>query len=102
MASVYATIANGGVRVAPTVVAGHTTSTGRYVTAPRPAARRVMSRHTADELMRILEQVPVVYNQAGEPWGMISGYTVAAKTGTAQEAGQFLWLELHRHRSGEQ
>jgi len=85
MASVYATIANGGVRVTPTVVAGHTTSDGRYVPAERPASRRVMSRHAAGELMRILEQVPVVYNQAGEPWGMIPGYTVAAKTGTAQE-----------------
>jgi cell division protein FtsI (penicillin-binding protein 3) len=85
MASVYATIANGGVRVTPTVVAGHTTSDGRYVPAAPPASRRVMSRHTAGELMRILEQVPVVYNQAGKPWGMIPGYTVAAKTGTAQE-----------------
>ena len=89
MASVYATIANGGVRVAPTVVAGHTTSTGRYVRAARPVTRRAMSRHTAHELMRILEQVPVIYSQAGKPWGMIRGYTVAAKTGTAQEAGNF-------------
>ncbi len=87
MASVYATIANGGVRIAPTVVAGHTTSGGRYIPAARPASRRVMSRRTARELMRILDQVPVVYNQAGEPWGMIPGYTVAAKTGTAQEPG---------------
>ena len=86
MASVYATIANGGVRVEPSVVAGHTTSSGRYVPASRPAVRRVMSAHTASELMRILEQVPVVYNRAGEPWGLIPGYTVAAKTGTAQEA----------------
>jgi cell division protein FtsI (penicillin-binding protein 3) len=85
MASVYATIANGGVRVEPSVVAGHTTSSGRYAPAPRPAVRRVMSRHTANELMRILEQVPVVYDRAGEPWGHIPGYTVAAKTGTAQE-----------------
>ena len=86
MASVYATIANGGVRVEPSVVAGHTTSSSRYVPASRPAVRRVMSAHTASELMRILEQVPVVYNRAGEPWGLIPGYTVAAKTGTAQEA----------------
>lgn len=87
IASVYATIANGGVRVTPSVVAGRTTATGRYIPEHRPAVRRVMSRKTAAELMRILEQVPVVYNQAGEPWGIISGYTVAAKTGTAQEAG---------------
>ena len=87
MASVYATIANGGVRVAPSIVAGHTTATGRYVAAARSAARRVISAKTAAELMRVLEQVPVVYNQAGEPWGIIGGYTVAAKTGTAQEQG---------------
>ena len=52
--------------------------------------------------MRILEQVPVVYNQAGEPWGIIPGYTVAAKTGTAQEAGNYLRVELHRHRPGQE
>jgi cell division protein FtsI (penicillin-binding protein 3) len=86
MASVYATIANGGVRIEPSVVAGHTTSSGRYVPASRPAVRRVMSAQTASGLMRILEQVPVVYNRAGQPWGLIPGYTVAAKTGTAQEA----------------
>ncbi len=87
MASVYATIANGGVRVAPSIVAGHTTAAGRYVAAHRAATRRVISARTAGELMRILEQVPVVYGQAGEPWGLIPGYTVAAKTGTAQEQG---------------
>lgn len=87
MADVYATIANGGTRVAPSIVAGHTTASGRYVPAARPSQRRVMSRRTAAELMRSLEQVPLVYNQVGEPWGMIPGYTVAAKTGTAQEFG---------------
>jgi cell division protein FtsI (penicillin-binding protein 3) len=46
-----------------------------------------MSRRTAGELMRILEQVPLVYNEAGKPSGMIRGYTVAAKTGTAEEPG---------------
>ena len=88
MADIYAAIANGGVRVMPSVVAGHTTAAGRYVPAGRPARRRVMTAHTAAELMRSLEQVPVVYNQAGESWGIIPGYTVAAKTGTAQEYGR--------------
>jgi cell division protein FtsI (penicillin-binding protein 3) len=88
MACVYATIANRGVRVSPSVVAGHTTPDGRYVPTPRPVSKRVLTRQTAAELMRILEQVPVVYGQAGEPWGIIPGYTVAAKTGTAQELGK--------------
>lgn len=32
----------------------------------------------------MLEQVPEVDAQAGERWGLIDGYLVAAKTGTAQ------------------
>jgi cell division protein FtsI (penicillin-binding protein 3) len=87
MASVYATIANGGVRVQPTIVAGTTTATGRYAPAPKPPSRRVISAKTAAELMVMLQQVPGVDAQAGEPWGLIKGYTVAAKTGTAQVSG---------------
>jgi cell division protein FtsI (penicillin-binding protein 3) len=85
MASVYATIANGGVRVTPTIVAGHTTAAGKYVAARPAATRRVIPAKTAAQLLSALEQVPLVYNRAGEPEGMIPGYTVAAKTGTAQE-----------------
>jgi cell division protein FtsI (penicillin-binding protein 3) len=90
MASIYSTIANGGVRVQPTIVAGTTTSTGHYVPAPKPPGRRVISSKTAAELMVMLQQVPGVDAQAGEPWGLMKGYTIAAKTGTAQvsEPGQ--------------
>ena len=84
MASVYATIANGGIRVQPTLVAGTTSSTGAFTPAPRPAQRRVIQAGTAKDLMTILQQVPEVDAQAGEPWGLIRGYPVAAKTGTAQ------------------
>jgi cell division protein FtsI (penicillin-binding protein 3) len=87
MASVYATIANGGVRVQPTLVAGTTNSAGRFTPAPRPASRRVIQKQTARELMTILQQVPAVDAQAGENWGLLTGYTVAAKTGTAQVSG---------------
>lgn len=87
MASVYATIANGGVRVTPTIVAGHTTPDGRYVSAARPSSRRVIQASTAAELMSVLEQVPLTYAHVGEYWGLIPGYSVAAKTGTSQEPG---------------
>ena len=87
MASIYATIANGGVRVQPTLVAGTTSSDGTYTPARPPAARRVIKAQTARELMTMLQQVPGVDAQAGESWGLISGYTVAAKTGTAQVSG---------------
>jgi cell division protein FtsI (penicillin-binding protein 3) len=86
MASVYATIANGGVRVQPTIVAGTTNASGQYVPAPRPAGQRVIQPRTARALMGILQQVPWVNAVNGAPWGEIPGYSVAAKTGTAQIA----------------
>jgi cell division protein FtsI (penicillin-binding protein 3) len=36
--------------------------------------------------MNILQQVPEVDVAGGEPWGVIAGYSIAAKTGTAQLA----------------
>jgi cell division protein FtsI (penicillin-binding protein 3) len=86
MASVYATIANGGVRAAPSVVAGTTNRSGRFVPAPRPARHRVIQAKTAHQLMGILQQVPWLDAQVGEPWAEIPGYSIAAKTGTAQIA----------------
>lgn len=87
MASVYATIANNGVRVTPTIVAGHTTPTGKYVPAARPASHRVITPKASAQLMACLEQVPLAYQSVGEYWGLIPGYSVAAKTGTSQEPG---------------
>jgi cell division protein FtsI (penicillin-binding protein 3) len=86
MASVYATIANGGVRVTPSVVAGVTGASGRFVPAPRPATHRVIQAKTAHQLMGILQQVLWIDAQVAEPWAEIPGYSVAAKTGTAQIA----------------
>jgi cell division protein FtsI (penicillin-binding protein 3) len=86
MASVYATIANGGVRVTPSIVAGTTNASGQFVPSATPASRRVIKASTASELMGILQQVPMVDASADEPWGEIPGYSVAAKTGTAQIA----------------
>ena len=39
---------------------------------------------TAHELMTILQQVPALDARGGQRWGLIRGYLVAAKTGTAQ------------------
>jgi cell division protein FtsI (penicillin-binding protein 3) len=84
MASVYATVANGGVRVQPSIVAGTTNGNGTFTPAPVPRRTRVLEPKTARELMAILQQVPTVDANGGEPWGVIRGYTIAAKTGTAQ------------------
>jgi cell division protein FtsI (penicillin-binding protein 3) len=86
MASVYATIANHGVRVQPTLVAGTVSGSGVFKPAPAPKRTRVLRPRTASELMAILQQVPVVDAEGGEPWGVIYGYSVASKTGTAQVA----------------
>ncbi len=85
MAGVYATIANHGVRVTPSIVAGTTGPSGKYTPAPRPHRIRVIQPATAAELIRILQQVPYLdYTIADQPWGEIPGYSVASKTGTAQ------------------
>jgi cell division protein FtsI (penicillin-binding protein 3) len=86
MASVYATIANGGVRVQPTLVAGTTNSAGVYSPAAPAPSRRVIQASTAHDLLQILQQVPGVDEEGGEPWGIIDGYAIAAKTGTSQES----------------
>ncbi len=85
MASVYATIANGGVRVQPTLVAGTYNAAGHYVPARPQASRRVIQAKTAQELISILQQVPAVDDAANQRWGDIAGYAIAAKTGTASE-----------------
>ena len=85
MASVYATIANGGVRVQPTLVAGTYSAAGRYVPAKPQASRRVIQAKTAQQLISILQQVPAVDDRANQRWGDIAGYAIAAKTGTASE-----------------
>ncbi len=85
MAEVYATIANNGVRVNPTLIEGTTNSAGTYTPARPSASRRVIQAKTAHELLQILQQVPAIDEEGGQPWGIIPGYAIAAKTGTSQE-----------------
>ncbi|MEO3783485.1 penicillin-binding protein 2 [Actinocorallia sp. B10E7] len=81
MASVYATIANGGVRVTPMLVAGTLDGEGHFVPAPAPQSRRVISQDTARQLIRMLEGATT--NEGTAPAARISGFRVAGKTGTA-------------------
>jgi cell division protein FtsI (penicillin-binding protein 3) len=84
VASVYATIANGGVRVAPNIIAGTVDGDGKHHTAARPQVRRVISAKVAHELSDMLEAV--TGNEGTAPAARISGYRVAGKTGTAQRS----------------
>jgi cell division protein FtsI (penicillin-binding protein 3) len=85
MAGVYAAIANHGIRVSPSIVAGTTGPSGQFTPAPPPHRQRVLKASTARELVSILQQVPYLdATLAYQPWGEIPGYSVASKTGTAQ------------------
>ena len=88
MASVYATIANGGVRVQPTLLAGTYNPAGQYTAASPSPSKRVIQAKTASELVSILQQVPAVDSAANQDWGDIGGYAIAAKTGTSSEPSQ--------------
>jgi cell division protein FtsI (penicillin-binding protein 3) len=85
MASVYATIANDGIRVKPTLIAGTYNAAGKYIPAKPSPSTKVIQPKTAQELIQILQQVPGVDNEADQRWGDIAGYAIAAKTGTANE-----------------
>jgi len=95
MAEVYATIANDGVRVQPTLVQGTTNSAGKYTPAAPSTSHRVIQAKTAHELLQILQQVPAIDEAGNQPWGIIPGYAVAAKTGTSQESNGTCALCVH-------
>ncbi|MFF7456134.1 penicillin-binding transpeptidase domain-containing protein [Kitasatospora sp. NPDC008115] len=80
--SVFSTIANGGVRVAPSVVQGTTAPDGKYSAAPASEQSRVVSEQTAKTLTEMLESV-VSDEQGTGGKAAIPGYRVAGKTGTA-------------------
>ncbi len=80
--SVYSTIANGGVRVTPSVVQGTTSPDGKYTPAAPGAQNRVVSAETAKTLTEMLESV-VTDEQGTGGKAAIPGYRVAGKTGTA-------------------
>ncbi|MBU3692162.1 MAG: penicillin-binding protein 2 [Candidatus Nanopelagicaceae bacterium] len=80
--SVFATLANDGVRVTPTVVKGISDAAGRYTPAGKQKSVRVVSAETAQKMRLMMESVVSASGTA--PTAAIPGYRVAGKTGTAQ------------------
>ena len=84
--SVFATIANNGVRVSPTVIAGTSDASGHFTPAANRTSTRVISEDTAVKLRIMMESV--VSSQGTAPSAAIPGYRVAGKTGTADRYDQ--------------
>jgi len=84
--SVFATIANNGVRVEPTVVAGTSAPDGSFSPAPPPERHRVISAQSATTLREMMEAV--VSDEGTAPMAQIPGYRVAGKTGTAERVDE--------------
>ncbi len=80
--AVYATIANGGVRVQPSLIKAIGDQGGNLVPVPAPRRTRVVSEATARKVAEMLEVV--VSDDGTAPMARIPGYRVAGKTGTAQ------------------
>ncbi|MER5939801.1 penicillin-binding protein 2 [Streptomyces sp. NPDC001928] len=81
-ASIYSTIANGGVRVEPTLVRGTEGPDGQFTETAKPKKTRVISARTARTLAQMLESVVGDREGTGTK-ARIPGYRVAGKTGTA-------------------
>jgi cell division protein FtsI (penicillin-binding protein 3) len=81
MASVYATIANGGTWVQPRLVRGVVGRDGKVTGVPPPVTRQVLDPKHAAELRKLLE-APVVVEGGTGTQAAIPSYRVAGKTGT--------------------
>ena len=79
--SVFATIANDGVRVKPSILAGVVDESGKYTPAKPNQSIKVLSAETAINLRAMMESV--VSKDGTAPTAAIPGYRVAGKTGTA-------------------
>ncbi len=82
--SVYATVANGGVWVQPSLASGMIGSGGKVHSAPAPSTRRVIQEETAKTVAGMLVRVVEGEHGTGDR-AAIPGYQVAGKTGTAQK-----------------
>ncbi len=87
MATAINTIANGGVRVSPSLIEGSaTTDDGQQVGTDHTTRSRVVSEDAATKMAHMMERV--VDPEVGvAPAAAIPGYRVAGKTGTAQAVG---------------
>ena len=82
-ASVYATIANDGVRVSPRLISSYSRNDGTVEYANQANSVRVVTAKTAKTIREML--MSVVSDQGTAPQAQIPGYQIAGKTGTANK-----------------
>lgn len=82
IASMYATIANDGIRINPSLIEGYLMPNGQYQDAALSEKTEVISPRAAQTLREMMEIV--VSDEGTAPLAGIPGYRVAGKTGTAQ------------------
>jgi cell division protein FtsI (penicillin-binding protein 3) len=79
--SIFSTIANDGVRVAPSIIKGTISPTGAFTAMKKDEPVRAVSEETAQKMRLIMESVVGPHGTAER--AAIPGYRVAGKTGTA-------------------
>jgi cell division protein FtsI (penicillin-binding protein 3) len=84
LASAYATIANGGVRVPPRIVDARIDADGTVREVPPGEPTRVVSEATADEVTLMMEGVMGEEGTGRSVAERVPGFRLAGKTGTAQ------------------
>ena len=85
-AGVFQTVANGGLRLPPTLVASTENADGTVTQSPPTTGVRVISKSIASTLSQMLEFV--VGDGGTAKQAEIPGYRVAGKTGTADRVGR--------------
>lgn len=89
MASVYQTLANGGERIEPRIIAEITGSDGVAEQLPQPGRTQVVSAETAATVVSMFrgtfQSDPTGVNAGTAGGNAIPGYQLAGKTGTAQK-----------------
>ncbi|WP_300676766.1 penicillin-binding protein 2 [Nocardioides sp.] len=79
-------VANGGVKVTPSLIKGTATNdSGQTVGTDHTTTERVVSQEAATQMMQMMERV-VDPKTGTAPKAQVAGYRVAGKTGTAQRA----------------
>jgi len=86
MAAAVNAVANGGVKVTPSLIKGSATNdSGQAVGTDHTTTERVVSTEAATEMMEMMERV-VDPKTGTAAKAQVAGYRVAGKTGTAQRA----------------